>query len=218
MSVSRRVSIAWAPDYLPHEPTDTLVLTGRVFFVDQRVFRSSPASSGSRVDWAFAGQRTVEPPDEHGWYRSRWTHAVDSRSEAPDDDQGMLRSGHEGDDALTLEKGEMVNPATGRVTKHQEVWRDDAVASGTRVAFWERTGSPKAFVGLIGEWSLAVGREHEGEPAWTWRRRRAGVLFEEPPGSSHRGAGLLHLPPDAQEGATVEVDSQVWVLRESWTT
>ncbi|KAK6330360.1 hypothetical protein TWF696_003456 [Orbilia brochopaga] len=37
MSISTRLSIARAPDFTAEEPTDTLVLTGRQYFVDQRV-------------------------------------------------------------------------------------------------------------------------------------------------------------------------------------
>lgn len=57
MSISKRVSIAWDGS-APYEDTDTLVLTGRTYFVDVRVKKGSNPTA---LDWALAGTRTSTP-------------------------------------------------------------------------------------------------------------------------------------------------------------
>lgn len=57
MSISKRLTIAWDGS-APYEDTDTLVLTGRTYFVDVRVKKGSDPPS---LDWAIAGTRTSRP-------------------------------------------------------------------------------------------------------------------------------------------------------------
>jgi hypothetical protein len=57
MSISKRLTIAWGGS-APYEDTDTLVLTGRTYFVDVRVKKGSDPPS---LDWAIAGTRTSRP-------------------------------------------------------------------------------------------------------------------------------------------------------------
>lgn len=54
---------------------------------------------------------------------SRWEHWIDSRTTEPENaaDEGDM---YEQPDGLTLEKGRMVNPATGTETDYEELWRD----------------------------------------------------------------------------------------------
>ena len=62
MSISERLSIAWSGS-APYEDTDTLVLTGRTYFVDVRVKKGSNPPS---LDWALAGTRTSTPGAKPG--------------------------------------------------------------------------------------------------------------------------------------------------------
>ena len=62
MSISKRLSIAWNGS-APYEDTDTLVLTGRTYFVDVRVKKGS---NPPVLDWALAGTRTSTPGAKPG--------------------------------------------------------------------------------------------------------------------------------------------------------
>ena len=62
MSISKRLSIAWS-GFTPYEDTDTLVLTGRTYFVDVRVKKGS---NPPVLDWALAGMRTSTPGAKPG--------------------------------------------------------------------------------------------------------------------------------------------------------
>src|SRR5690554_890390 len=87
----------------------------------------------SRLDWAIAGtsSSSVVPSREdpakgttHGW----WNHWIDSRTENAD---GLVDEGDMFDDpsdaSLTLEKGRMLNPATGVETEYEEMWRSEPI-------------------------------------------------------------------------------------------
>lgn len=62
MSISKRLSIAWDGS-APYEDTDTLVLTGRTYFVDVRVKKGSNPPA---LDWALAGTRSSTPGEKPG--------------------------------------------------------------------------------------------------------------------------------------------------------
>ncbi|EFX05853.1 hypothetical protein CMQ_3922 [Grosmannia clavigera kw1407] len=119
MGISVRKSIGWPPE--PHsEPTSTIVLTSpKCWFVDVRVLSPAATDSGHVVDidWAFAGMSSSTG------VRSVWRHWVDSRTEnaASVTDEGDCE---ELPDGNYLEKGEMVNPATGKMAPYEEVWID----------------------------------------------------------------------------------------------
>src|ERR1700712_1231817 len=87
----------------------------------------------SRLEWAFAGTSSSElrhPQDSKAVVHSKWRHWVDCRN--PDAD-GVVDEGdmYPQTDGRTLEKGCMVNPATGKLTDYEEVWKDlDAIAVG----------------------------------------------------------------------------------------
>ncbi|EIN11197.1 hypothetical protein PUNSTDRAFT_25082, partial [Punctularia strigosozonata HHB-11173 SS5] len=131
--VSRRVSLRFLPSP-PSEPTDTLVLTAGVlppstsrnFFVDFRPFSDDP----SKCEWAFAGYKIRPEAD-----KSRWIHLIDSRGadwEGEDgrEDSGIFETLPNGDD---LERGEMLDPASGKIRPYEEVWRDDPLPSDVEV-------------------------------------------------------------------------------------
>lgn len=82
----------------------------------------------SRLDWAFAGTSSTtitEQPDGKQLVHSTWKHWVDSRhmkAEEVNDEGDMLPQGK----GVALERGSMVNPATGQMTQYEECWKDIA--------------------------------------------------------------------------------------------
>ncbi|KYK54260.1 hypothetical protein DCS_06217 [Drechmeria coniospora] len=131
-SISIRESIRWLPDEAA-EPTTTIVLTSpQRRFVDLRVFKPPTGENAedgnddlplTRLDWAVAGSTSsVTHPNGRGTH-AKWHHWVDSMTndaEAVVDEGDMVTQ----PDGTTLEMGSMVNPATGKDTSYEEVWRD----------------------------------------------------------------------------------------------
>ncbi|KAK4099255.1 hypothetical protein N658DRAFT_498627 [Parathielavia hyrcaniae] len=137
--ISIREYIRWLPDEAS-EPTSTIVLTTpQRRFVDVRVLKPTSEEDAahtllplSRLDWAIAGvSSSVAPsPADPGqeMKHSRWDHWIDSRIADAD---GVFDEGDMFDDptdsTLMLEKGRMVNPATGVETEYEEIWRSEPI-------------------------------------------------------------------------------------------
>jgi hypothetical protein len=124
-NISTRAFIQWLPDP-PSEPTSTEVLTSRQkYFVDIRILKDS----NEKIDWAFAGRSGSRKNEATGNTSTRWHHTVDSRfladPESVIDQAEMLPEDPES--GIALEKGSMVNPATGRETAYVEGWRETSV-------------------------------------------------------------------------------------------
>ncbi len=87
----------------------------------------------SRLDWAIAGTSfsSVVPSGDGDSTQeirhSRWVHWIDSRIANCDgvEDEGDMFE--QSDQALTLETGRMVNPATGVATDYEEMWRSEPI-------------------------------------------------------------------------------------------
>ncbi|KAF4434639.1 hri1 protein [Fusarium austroafricanum] len=76
----------------------------------------------SRLDWAIAGTTvSTKTPDPDGNLTSHSTFYQWISSRALCDDSGFM---YPRPDSLTLEKGSMVNPATGIDTAYEELWHD----------------------------------------------------------------------------------------------
>lgn len=139
--VSLRCHIKWGAEPAS-EPTSTLVLTSPGhYFVDIRVLRSALAESESaprdadslltlgpeQLDWAIGGTSSSidlpAQPDGTTASRSTFRHWISSRVLEPDNvaDEGDMFPQPDG---TTLEKGSMVNPATGLDTSYEELWDD----------------------------------------------------------------------------------------------
>jgi hypothetical protein len=124
-NISTRAFIQWLPDP-PSEPTSTEVLTSRQkSFVDIRILKAS----NGEIDWAFAGRSESHNNESTGTTSTRWHHTVDSRflahPESVVDQAEMLPEDPE--TGIALEKGAMVNPATGVETAYVEGWRETEV-------------------------------------------------------------------------------------------
>jgi hypothetical protein len=122
-NISTRTFIQWLPDP-PSEPTSTEVLTSRQkFFVDIRILKDSDG-----IDWAFAGRSESHKDEASGNTSTRWHHMVDSRflgAESVVDQAEMMPEDPES--GIALEKGSMVNPATGVEAAYVEGWRETGV-------------------------------------------------------------------------------------------
>jgi hypothetical protein len=176
-SISHRLSLRFESDGLPTnsdhlERTSTLVLNGggtSALFTDFRPLRAAPAE----CEWAFAGVKTILPDG-----RTCWTHDVDSRrahtvpggeEEAPD--VGACETLPNGDE---IERGEMVNPATGRIERYEELWRADSLPAGSRVRVLVRRDLAAARVrGVfirVASWAQLVTEDDAGRVgARRWR-------------------------------------------------
>jgi hypothetical protein len=157
-SISRRISIRFLPSP-PSEPTNTLVLTAGIptssqcsnFFVDFRPLSASP----SECEWAFAGYKVQPHPN-----KSRWIHLIDSRGaewegEHGIEDSGVFETLPNGDE---LERGEMLNPVSGKVGPYEEVWRDEPLPPNLQVtvALTETDGGVKGVVVRMGQWLQGI--------------------------------------------------------------
>ncbi|WPG99843.1 Hypothetical protein R9X50_00266300 [Acrodontium crateriforme] len=137
-NISIRESIRWPP-HAASEPTSTVVLTsGKRYYVDVRVTHptnTDPRNSTvgedllpvSRIDWAFAGTSSSEirqTPDNNKVIHSQWKHWIDSKTMDGESvaDEGDMFPDEGGE--LALEKGRMVNPATGLMADYEELWKE----------------------------------------------------------------------------------------------
>ncbi|KAI0321532.1 hypothetical protein OF83DRAFT_1051098 [Amylostereum chailletii] len=198
MSISVRNGIAWG-DGPSEEPTDTLVLTGKRYFVDCRVWKNS-LITGNTLDWAFAG--TKSSTDTLGQTHSTWHHTVDSRTFEPTTDEGILWP-DPNDPLKTIERGSMCNPATGLIEDYEEIWLDEDPPAGTLVAFLEK-GDGLAIVGVIGNRHIGVGRD------FAWRKEEGYMLYA----IGNVDGSDIALPEEASIGDEIGP----WIVREFWRT
>ena len=128
---------------------------------------------------------------KYPYVRGRWTHWVDSRvvysadskngDEAPADEGDMYRMPE--DQRLTLEKGRMVNPKTGREEEYEEVWGPDdddeegEEGSQSRCVVWEiddEAGSKKGRIVRVGRWTQGILRRGDELLCERWKLMGAG--------------------------------------------
>ncbi|KAF3153549.1 hypothetical protein TWF569_001861 [Orbilia oligospora] len=227
MSISIRLGISWAPSFQTSEPTDTLVLTGKTYFVDQRLFPplTPTTPTSSPISWAFAGTRSSHPvPNKPGYTQCSWTHLVSSvpfkKEDEKPTDEGILGPHPAWPDnpIYALETGRMVNPDTGLMTDYKEYWQDNDAKEGEEVVFWEYGSDEvgpedRGFVGIVGRSALGLGRI-SGQ-FWTWRAEKGeygnwklerSVLERD---GRRRGWGLLNLEFDSIVLGTTTVDDEV---------
>jgi hypothetical protein len=80
-------------------------------------------SSISTIEWAFAGTSSTTPAMGEKPEHTTWTHWVDSKTPNAEEvkDEGDMIKLENGDE---VERGQMVNPRTGKTEKYEESWVD----------------------------------------------------------------------------------------------
>lgn len=166
--ISRRKFIRWLPDPAS-EPTTTIVLTSpQDRFVDLRIV--SPTS----LDWAIAG--TASSTTVNGIRHSTWSHWIDSKIVDPEgvSDEGDMFPHEEG----TLEKGRMVNPATGKDADYEELW-DDADAEGPCLVLKLEKGGVRGMCIKLGGLMQSLVRDGEQVTLERWEDGKKTVRMGE---------------------------------------
>ncbi|KAL0936985.1 uncharacterized protein CTRU02_209201 [Colletotrichum truncatum] len=240
-SVSFREHIRWVPDEAS-EPTSTIVLTSpQRRFVDLRILKSGPTTEGAAkehytdgLEWGIAGtsSSSLIPDGKGGEIRhSRWEHWIDSRTTEPEKagDEGDMYP-QEGD--LTLEKGRMVNPATGKECDYEELWRDveperaggrgsDDASKGPEcvvLEFEDDANKARGMVVWLGQFCQGISRVGDEVTAerWEWRRndgwRRTVRIGEE---NALPCEVLLKTGARLSIGAHVKHRQMIWRVLES---
>ncbi|KAK4460560.1 protein HRI1 [Cladorrhinum samala] len=214
--ISIRESIRWLPDPAS-EPTSTVVLTSpQRRYVDIRILKPrnedyNPAIIPlSRLDWAIAGTSSssdgqTDSATGEKYSHCEWRHWIDSRTldvtNATDEGDNYSVPG---DPSLTLEKGRMLNPATGVVTDYEEVWRSEEI----KAAAPSRDDDPALLRGDDREPDppLCVVMEHHGD---------------ESDGKVRRGM-IIRLGRYCQtflrKGTDVFVERNEWAFEGGWQT
>jgi hypothetical protein len=166
--ISTRQSIRWLESSpTAHEPTDTIVITDSQtgLFVDVRFLKGD----GNVLDWGIAGHRIsgkLLPLDVRvsfvlTWYcvvdgnKVTFTHTLDSHIAqyplpSPLSEQCVNSTLPDG---RIFEEGEMLNPATGRIERYEEIWIDAEVKSG----IVEKNEKGDRWAAQAGEHKIAIG-------------------------------------------------------------
>lgn len=93
-------------------------------YVDTRILLPTDGTlSLTTIDWAFAGTSSTTPATGDKPEHTVWTHWVDSTTPNAESvkDEGDMVTLANGD---AVERGEMVNPKTGKTEKYEESWAD----------------------------------------------------------------------------------------------
>ncbi|KAH6901582.1 hypothetical protein BKA70DRAFT_1568408 [Coprinopsis sp. MPI-PUGE-AT-0042] len=168
------VQIEFAPSIVPpepaKEPTSTIVLTTpRRHFVD---LRATLPLVNRDLYWGISGVSTYDPESRQG----TWKHLVDSRSDEPQEDSGVMSMLENGD---ILEKGEMLDFDDGKVKLYEEIWRDVNAERGdviwaVEVVTEGYKGSAIRIGGLCQAILKREGLTSSGR--WTWTDSRTWAL------------------------------------------
>lgn len=189
-----------------------MVLTGARtgVFLDTRFLRGT-----SDIDWAFAGYRSTDPDAPN---LIRFRHDTDSRTTDQVEESGMNTNLP---DATTLEEGEMINPATGKMTPFEEIWLDEEEKDGRTVLFI-RNAAGTAWQARVGNWEIALGREKDGV-FWAWQAEKLGgewTIKYSTTSVVHERVAYLPDDRDAkdakgwEEGSSVEWGGDTWLVLE----
>ncbi|KAF9063824.1 hypothetical protein BDP27DRAFT_1231430 [Rhodocollybia butyracea] len=199
-TISIRESIRWIPEE-GGEPTDTVVLIGGIssIFLDVRFLKESNV-----LDWGIAGYRSNGNKNV-----TKFTHSIDSR----DSSEEVVDYGYNTElpDGTILEKGEMVNPATGKMTAYEEVWRDEHPTDNKTLLL--RNLAQTSWYGHVGGWQLALGRDSRGV-FWAIQARMVDRKWEVIHATR---SGVTLLPEDTSkwvEGSEVEWNGDQWLVLE----
>ncbi|KAG5638401.1 hypothetical protein H0H81_000178 [Sphagnurus paluster] len=187
---SLRLSIRWLPDEAS-EPTRTIVLTGARtgVFIDTRFLK------GTRdIDWAFAGYRFTDPSSDEV------------------EDSGTNTTLPDGN---ILEVGEMINPATRKMTPFEEIWLDQEERDEKTVLFVKNI-SGTSWQARVGDWQTGLGRGKDGV-FWAWQAEKEGSGWTTK--YSTVSAYITYLPDGLsiggwEEGSVVDWVGDKWIVLE----
>ncbi|CAN8100827.1 unnamed protein product [Discula destructiva] len=243
-TVSIRDHIRWGRDP-PSEPTDTLVLTSPArYFVDIRVLKKALPSSEEtpvagfpglslslslgNLDWAIGGTSASEARTRHdgpSFSHSVFTHWVDSRTRQPETatDEGDMFPQPDG---TTLEKGRMVNPATGDESDYEELWRDGepkhlpSVAKCTVLQLHDDAQDTRGLFVQLGQYAQGVLRVGDVFTAERWLWRQSDLKWERAFSIGREETQSLDdiIPTfrkDVIKGDKVEARSGTWTVLEA---
>ncbi|KAF5389948.1 hypothetical protein D9757_003622 [Collybiopsis confluens] len=210
-TISLRESIRWLPD-AASEPTHTIVLTGRKtsVFIDVRFLKDS-----NDIDWAFGGYRSVVR--EGDTELIKFTHLIDSRTRNPSQmtDYGSNTGLPDG---TTLETGEMINPATGKLTAYEEIWRDVEVVGSAdgNTSLFLHNADGTSWYARVGDWQLALGRD-SADNFWAFQARRSDKKWVVERSTRPTGAIILlsdDILKNWAEGSKVQWNEDHWLILE----
>ncbi|KAK0645732.1 hypothetical protein B0T16DRAFT_328245 [Cercophora newfieldiana] len=239
--ISIRKHIRWLPDEAS-EPTSTIVLTSpERRFVDLRILLDQkPSPDGtlplSALEWAIAGtssSKIIQHSEDGDISHSQWKHWIDSRTPNTDNvaDEGDM---YPQPDGSTLEKGHMVNPATGLDTEYEEVWVSEeiqavpAFTSGGELAdvrvcvvleMRRDEEGRRGMVVRLGQYCQGFARTGGGEgdvavERWRWEGEEGWVRGVRIGEGEMPCDFAMHLAAEAVKGDVVSVGGDVWMVVE----
>lgn len=234
--ISIREFIRWLPGEA-EEATSTIVLSSpQKRFVDVRVLLPTDLDANKqhddgsvtnvlpldRLDWAIAGQSTSEH-GEDGTRHAVFHHWIDSRTSDTETlaDEGIM---YPRGDGKELEKGHMVNPATGLDTEYEELWADVAVMpipdSRVQYVVLEMERDParpdeRGMAVRVGQYCQALMRRGDEISVERWEWEAAGGWRETVRFGNAIKACRLALELDGSLGKDdYEIDGRVWNIIE----
>lgn len=127
--------------------------------------------------WGFAG--TAERSETAG----EWTHTIDSRSDELVVDAGTFAPSPDGDPAVCVETGRMVDFDDGAEKDYEEIWREEPIVPQKVVVLELKGRSPesrlaaepcdaKGVVMRLGEWTQGILKYKGAVTSERWRRRK----------------------------------------------
>jgi Protein HRI1 len=115
----------------------------------------------------------------------------------------------------------MVNPRTGKRASYEEMWREEEAGEADTVLFVKNVEGT-TWRACVGRWQLALGRGTDGR-FWAWRAEECEEGWKITDSTESDRVKFLPEGPDLAgwiEGATVEWDTEEWVVlergRSSW--
>lgn len=174
--------------------------------------------SPDQVDWAIAGTSSSQPVGDGVVTHGQWRHWIDSRTKEV---EGVVDEGDnypQASDDLTLEKGSMVNPATGKDTAYEELWRDiEPRTSRCVVLRFDSANDHRGLVVLLGQYCQGIARKGDDVSLERWELEDGGA-WKRTVNAGSAGPGLpcslILQGTTAKVGETIQVGGQSWEVVE----
>lgn len=185
----------------------------------------------SRLQWGFAGtsSTTLKQTDPNNNVAEpiphcKWAHWIDSQHDGPVTDEGDM---YPQPDGTVLEKGSMVNPATGLMTDYEELWMDLESGSTTKdemrwslvLSLDDKLNRAKGMVIRVGEHVQGIVK-NDGRitvERWVWEDSRLGVkdwTRKVRLGDDFLPCSVLFQPEGMHSGGKVRYGEFWWAIKE----